>query len=306
VCAVVLTYNPDPTTFDAVVEAATQQTDELLIIDNHSDPTTLAAIGESAGRHGAPVPGRASVTLRTYDRNRGLPGPFNEAIGFARERQHEFILLLDHDSVLAPNAARTLVREYQRIANLTRVGAVEAFNEEPAMALTDAAHAGTLRRPARSLGDGVTEEFFAMNSGLLLPLAVVTQVGGFDESFFADAVDFEYGLRLRAQGWGIYRIASARIRHRLGQPVEARLGSLRWSLRRAVPQRHYYVARDTVRLAGRYIRRFPLTGFVLGSMPFREAAVVVLFYPDKRRQLRALGLGMYHAFSGVRGAYALD
>jgi rhamnosyltransferase len=305
VCAVLVTYNPDPSMLEAVIQAAVEQVDELLILDNGSDPGAQAEVLAAAQKWGASAPDTALVTARTLGQNRGLAVAFNEAIDFARSRGHEFLLLLDHDSVLAPGAVPTLVREYFRLAPQGFVGAVEAFNEEPSVMPTDDFLEGYLRRRSHSTAAGVTEEFLTTNSGFLLPLAIVDKVGRFDESFFVDAVDFEFGLRLRSSGWAVYRIPSARILHRRGEPTEARVGPLRWRFRQVAPQRHYYVGREALRLSGRYIRRYPLIGLFLLSMPLREAALVVLFYPDKGTHLRALGVGMLHAATGVRGPYML-
>jgi rhamnosyltransferase len=303
VCAVLVTYNPDPGPLGAAIDAAVQQVDELLILDNGSGPAGRAAVELAVQQHGSSGPGTAKITVRNFGENRGLPAAFNEAIDFARAHQHRFLLLLDHDSILAPGVVPTLVREYARLSIQHRVGALEAVNVEPVVLPTDDFLEEYLRRRSSSVGDGTTEEFLATNSGMLIPLALVDRVGKFDESYFVDAVDFEFGLRLRSLGWAIYRVPSARILHRRGEPVEARLGRVRWRLRRVAPQRHYYVGRDTLRLSGKYSRKFPLVGLFLLSMPFREAALVALFYPEKRTHLRALGLGMLHALTGVRGPY---
>lgn len=289
---------------ESVIEAATRQVAELLILDNGSGASSLAAVQEVAGRHSTPAPDSASVTFRAFGSNRGLPIAYNEAIDFARTRHHQFLLLLDHDSILAKDAVKILRHEYARLSTQTRVGAIEAYNEEPAVLPTDDFLEGYFQRRSRSFGEGVTEEFLATNSGLLIPLSVIDQVGKFDESYFVDAVDFEFGLRLRAQGWPIYRVRSARIAHQRGEPTEARLGRARWRLRRVAPQRHYYVGRETTRLFRKYVRRFPLISLLLLSMPFREALLVVLFYPDRGAHLHALGLGVLHVVTGVRGPFS--
>jgi rhamnosyltransferase len=303
VCGVLVTYNPDLDLLDQVVEAATQQVDELLILDNGSDATTVSSVHTIAQKHGAPLPGRSRVNVRALGENRGLPAAFNEAIEFAQAQHHAFLLFLDHDSILAPGAVAALRQGYASLASRVKVGAVEAYNDEPAVLPTDDFLEGYLRRHHPPLDGGITKEFLATNSGLFLPLEVVGRVGKFDESFFVDAVDFEFGLRLHALGWPVFRVPAARIIHRRGEPTESHLVGARWRLRQVAPQRHYYVGRDTLRLSGRYVRRFPLVGLFLLTMPFREAGLVVLFYPNKGTHLRALCLGILHAVSGVRGQF---
>jgi rhamnosyltransferase len=305
-CAVLVTYNPDPLRLEQVIEAAVRQVDDLLILDNGSPTHSWATVQSLVATYLPSGPGQARVTLRSLGTNRGLPVAFNEAIDFARARHRRFLLLLDHDSILAEEAMPRLLQTYERLVARTAVGAVEAFNEEPTVLPTDDFLDGYLHRRDPSLGEDVTQDFLATNSGLLIPLSVIDRVGGFDESYFVDAVDFEFGLRLRAQGLPIYRVRSARILHQRGEPAEARIGRTRWRLRRVAPQRHYFVGRETMRLGRQYVRRFPLIGLFLLSMPFREAGLVVLFYPERRAHLRALALGVLHAVTGVRGPYTVS
>ena len=303
VAGVVVTYNPEPAVLDSAVQAAGRELDELILLDNGSKPEGLAAIRAIVDRAAhSPTP-VAPITVHYFGRNRGLPMAFNEAIRLARAAGRQFLLLLDQDSILQPGAVRALLDVYDRWSDRLPIGALEGFNEEPTVLPTDDFLEAYLRRHGQPLEPGLTEDYLATNSGLFIPLNQVDQVGGFDESFFLDAVDFEFGLRLRSKGFRLLRVASARIIHRRGNPVEVKLGPFKQALRRVSPSRHYYVARDVMRTFGRYGRKFPLIGSILLSMPFREAGLVVLFYPDRWDHLRCIALGLLHSVQGVSGEY---
>jgi rhamnosyltransferase len=299
VCGIVVTYNPEPRMLGRAIEAAVTQLDHLIVVDNGSRPSTVEQIQRlvSAAR----VAGHARITEQYYPSNQGLPVRFNEAIRSARAAGDRFALLLDHDSVLQPEAARRLLEAHDQVSGSHPLSALEACNEEPVVLPTDDFLAGYWRRRSPGLPDGLTDDFLGTNSGLFVSLEVLERVGGFDESYFLDAVDFEFTLRLRAAGGRLLQVAGARIWHQRGETARSSGGSRSPPLRRIQPIRHYYVARDVLRTWGRYWRRFPLVGMLLLSMPLREVILVLLYYNDRRTHLHYLGIGTLHALRGVRG-----
>jgi rhamnosyltransferase len=294
-----VTFNPDPPLLREALRAAAAQLGHLIVIDNGSAPSAVGDVRRLVDE--ARLLGPARVTERYYPSNLGLPIRFNEAIRIAREAGDRFALFLDHDSVLEPGAVGKLLEVHERLSGKLPLGALGANNEEPFVLPTDEFLAGYWRRRNPGLEDGLSDDYLGINSGLFVPLDVFDRVGGFDESYFLDAVDFEFALRLRSAGGRLLRVAGARIRHRRGETApplgSARPPPVRW----VRPERHYYVARDVLRTWARYWRRFPHIGLLLLSMPVHEAVLVMLFYRDRRTHLYYLGLGTLHALRGVTG-----
>jgi rhamnosyltransferase len=305
VCAVVVTYNPDPTTLPQVLTAAAAQVDGLVIVDNGSRPEGRAAIQAWVGSYQRAEGSHAEVTIRYFPDNRGLPRAFNEAIEVARGAGHRFVLLLDHDSILEPGAVEALRTEFAHLSEQYPVGALEAINVEPVVLSTDDFLEGYFRRRGWGADRGITDDFLATNSGLFFPVTLPVQIGGFDATYFLDAVDFEFGLRARSRGLRIFRIPGARIRHRRGEvDVTGTTPAKGWLIRPVNPIRHYYVARDVLRTFRKYGRRFPLIGLLLLSMPLREGVIVLLFYPRRGPHIRSLLRGTLDALRGVSGPMA--
>jgi rhamnosyltransferase len=299
VCGILVTFNPKPGLLGEVLQAANEQLDHLIVIDNGSELPGVEAIRQLSAQ--GKTPGPPSMTVLYHPANLGLPIRFNEAIRFARDAGYRFVLLLDQDSVLQPGAIRSLLGAYDRVSAALPVGALEALNEEPFVLPTDDFLAGYWRRMFPRLPGGLSDDFLGTNSGLFLPLAVLGRVGGFDESYFLDAVDFEFSLRLRSAGLRVLQVPEARIRHQRGETGPSTGSTPRPPVRRVLAVRHYYVARDVLRTWARYRRRFPLVGLLMLSMPFREALLVLLYYPDRATHWRYLGLGAVHALRGVTG-----
>ena len=300
VCGILVTYNPEIDVLKAVLAAATAQLDALILTDNGSASDKVGAIrslvDEIRQRAGSPP-----VVDRFSSVNQGLPVAFNQALSAAKAAGHKFVLFLDHDSILQPGAVTELLSEFDRLNETVPLGALEAYNEEPLELPTDDFLDGYYRRRGFTAGEKAVDDFLATNSGLFVPIAVVDRTGGFDETYFLDAADFEFGLRLRSRGLRVLRVPSARVRHQRGESPVGPGRVLGWGVRRIAPERHYYVARDTLRTFLRYGRSYPLVALVLLSMPLREMLLVILFYRNRRAHLYNLWLGIFHALRGIRG-----
>ncbi len=303
VCGILVTHEPDEELLREVVGAAVAQLDGLVILDNGSSGPGVDRVRRAQEDAGPPGPSGAAVELRLGERNAGLPARFNEGIAMARAAGHRFVLFLDQDSVLRPGAVDALRSAFERVGGSVAVGALEAVNDEPERFPTDDFLEGHFRRgtPVAAGAAGLVDDYLATNSGLFVPLSSFDRVGTFDESFFLDASDFDFGLRLWTRGLRLLRVPAARIRHRRGESTAVQWAGARWGVRRVTPVRHYYVARDSMRTCQRYGLRFPLIGLYLLSMPFREAALVLLFYRDRRAHLAAIARGLVDWASGRTG-----
>ncbi len=304
VSGVVVTFDPDDALLKEVVRAAALQLEGLILLDNGSSTAGVEVVREAVAAAESDPARRARIFVRFGDRNLGLPPRFNEAIEIARHEGFGFLLFLDQDSVVLTGASRALQSAFPPAASRVPLGALEAINDEPARLPTDDFLEDHFRRHTPPQVAPLVDDFLVTNSGLFVPLATFDRVGGFDETFFLDATDFEFGLRLWARGLRVLRVPDARIRHRRGDLAEVTVAGSRWRLRRVAPFRHYYVARDTLRTLVRYGWRHPLVGLYLLSIPFREAVLVVLFYPRRGPHLRALVRGLGDWAGGVTGARA--
>jgi len=300
VCGIVVTYNSDPAVMEEVLGAATPQVDELIVIDNGSEAGRAGQLRALVARMKERSV-RATITERFGAENRGLALAFNEAIAIAETHGHRFILFLDHDSVLAAGAVDRLGEAFEQLNRSGPLGAVEAYNDEPMTLPTDEFLRGHFERTGAAARAGAVPDYLLTNSGLFVPVQVAREVGGFDESYFLDALDFEFGLRLWSRGFRVFKVDAARIRHQRGERATSTESRSSWQYRRVAPIRHYYVGRDVVRTLRKYGRRFPLIGLFLLSMPVRELGLILLFYQDRRPHLHYLGLGVMHGLEGRGG-----
>src|SRR5205085_7080575 len=91
-------YNPPPEVLKAAIQSVLDQTYdrwELCIADGASSNPVVRAVLTEAAESGAPI------HVRFLDRNLGISENSNSALALA---QGEFIVLLDHDDTIAPDA----------------------------------------------------------------------------------------------------------------------------------------------------------------------------------------------------------
>jgi rhamnosyltransferase len=96
-------------------------------------------------------------------------------------------------------------------------------------------------------GQPAIESDFLISSGALIPLAVLDEVGGMDESLFIDNVDMEWSFRARGMGLRLYGVCAARMEHRLGDDRQPVLGGVH-SVVRHGPNRLYFIMRNRLQL----------------------------------------------------------
>ena len=194
------------------LQALEHPVDELLLVDNASTDASLALVRER-------FPSVRAVALETNGgpcpaRNRGL-----------REAQNAFVLLVDNDAVLAPDALGKLVRALEAHPEAALAQPRSVFADDPRRVHYDGGglhYAGlfALRNFYVPLdaaeGAGTLAVGGAVSVALLVDRQAVLDAGGFDEDFFILFEDLDLSLRLRLRGWSLLSVEDATCLHRGG------------------------------------------------------------------------------------------
>lgn len=154
--------------------------------------------------NGIRLPGRFDFLLQPD--NPGLAVSFNRATQAAAET---WAFLLDQDSTLLPTGVA-------RLLDIAKSAEVEIA------VVTGVVVDRTLRTSTSGRGLGVEDAALQIitpafqNSGTLLRLEAVGQVGGWWEDLFLDLVDMELGIRLQRAGFRHAHVGVRTIEHQLG------------------------------------------------------------------------------------------
>jgi rhamnosyltransferase len=234
VCSITVAFEPSPARLLEQLRAVRPQVDEIVLVDNGSDPPLeqMAEVRQLGAR------------VLTPAENRGIAAGFNMGIRHARETGCDRVLLLDDDSVPAPEMVATLADVLDGHAN-ERVAAVGPRIRDPRdpqdypfirLGWTHNRHlrCGTRDDPAIACD-------FLVSSGSLIPIEALARLGEFDEALFIDSVDLEWCFRARAQGFALYGVCATYLDHRLG---DRRKTVLNAELVVHPPERIYYMTRN--------------------------------------------------------------
>lgn len=234
VVAVVITYEPDLDVLREVLNATIPQVGATVLVDNGSSADIAAWIAQQNLR---------SVTVMRLGANLGIAAAQNEGIRFARRWRAEYVLLLDQDSISAPDMVMRLLEAVVALPNAASVGPsyVDIRQRIPAPFLR--VEGLRLRRCVCERDDAVVPTDHLIASGCLIPLSAVDVVGEMREDLFIDYVDTEWGLRARRCGLQNYGVCRAKMRHSLGNAPIMILGR-KFALHS--PLRHYYRFRNAV------------------------------------------------------------
>lgn len=300
VCAVIVTYFPDPEQLQELLESLVGQVEATVIVDNTPSPgaasleTVLTAVHPHTGH------------IIRFGENRGVAAAQNAGIAWAKEREFGYVLLLDHDSVLDAgmveklrDAAEDLLASGISLAAIGPCYINPAPERMASILQIGALHVHHLSCPGL-LTDAVVRGDVLISSGTLIPVHTIETIGGLEESLFIDGVDHEWCLRARGRGYSSYVACKAILRHRLGAgAVRYWFGRWRYAPIHS-PVRHYYMLRNALLLSRRpYVPLAWTIHQLVNTLAL--IAVSLLLLPQRLTRLVISLRAVWHGLSGRSG-----
>ncbi|SFM64673.1 glycosyltransferase family 2 protein [Thermodesulforhabdus norvegica] len=230
--------------------------------------------------------------------NRGLAAAQNQGIRFAIECGFEWVLLLDQDSLPAPDFMEVMSGYYWSLTESEKekllMLAPNVFDELGGFFYRHVLPApwGFIRKLCghqRCL-KGV---FFSISSGSLIPVRVFSEIGLMDEDFFIDYVDNDFCLRGLSKGMVIHVVCPAVLFHSLGDRRRYySLGPVKVRPSFHPPLRRYFIYRNRVRVWKRYGRKVP--GFVMFDLlaAIYDVLRIIFFEENSGEKLLAAFRGL--------------
>ena len=283
--AVIVTYFPDAEFAERVVLVASQ-VDRVVVVDNNSDTATVSVLKDLATRLG--------ITLILNEANLGVGAALNQGVEWLAERGYCWALTLDQDTILKEDMVESLCLTYANCREPAKVGSIGCNNFD--------SNTGMLRFKHPKLDKGLHEEVKVLiTSGSLMSLEVFKKVGPFRNDFFIDGIDHEYCLRLLVNQYKVLLSLYPGMLHSLGAQRVHRFLWKRPIASNHKPFRHYYIARNRLVVAQRFIGAE--TDWVVRDLidSFKNFVIVLLFEEDKLRKSYAVLLGTLHGLMGKTG-----
>jgi GT2 family glycosyltransferase len=235
---------------------------EIILVDNGSTDGSVEMVeaeflAYNPSPDQPPSASRFPLTLIRNTHNRGFCAANNQGIAAAR---FPWVALLNNDAEAAPGWLHALCEAGSASANIGMVASKILVHDDPRR-IDKAGHLIFLDGQNRGRGSGQTDQGqFDHDEDILWPdgcaalyrKAMLDEIGGFDEDFFAYADDAELGLRARIAGWRAVYAPRAVVRHRRGATLGLRS-----------TQRIVLIERNRVLLAAKL---FPLSLLALNPL----------------------------------------
>jgi GT2 family glycosyltransferase len=199
-----------------------EQPFEVIVVDNGSDDGSP----EMALQEFSEDPAFRLKLIRNQA-NVGFCAGNNQ--GFAAS-DSEFVALLNNDADAEPDWLAALVRAFEGRPEIGMAASKILVHEDPRR-IDKAGHLIYPDGQNRGRGSGeldagqydrIEEVLWPDGCAAMYRRAMLDQIGGFDEDFFAYADDAELGLRARIAGWKCLYMPAARVLHHRGATLGVR------------------------------------------------------------------------------------
>jgi rhamnosyltransferase len=289
VAAVLVAYHPTPSVLQRVIEAVERQVDVIIVVNN-------------GGFYPDEIRNFAKCTLLDLGHNAGVAAAHNAGILHAKGLGAQYFLILDQDSIPAPDMVARLVS----ISMLLRDEGVKVAACGPRY-LLDADQGASeflevgktsLRRVKASEDDDYVKCDFLISSGSLITNEAFDAVGEMEEALFVDHVDTEWCFRAKREGFYCFGVPSAWMKHALGSDCR----SIRWGGRvRRIPRhsaaRYYFIVRNSILLNK---RQYMPSVWKLHNLQ-RTAGLVIINGLLARTDLQTLIMAWRGFCDGIKG-----
>lgn len=228
---IVILYKPDLKVLEHNISNSGLSHKNFILIDNTDDSDLSQGISNLF----------ENVTYVANRKNFGIASAQNIGIQIAINKNYEFIVFFDQDSIIPNNYHRDIVEEYTRIEKqcpeLFLLGPT-VFNLESSEEYRSVIH--------KKLGYKGIEEFYyqrdVISSGSCVRASKISDVGTMDEKLFIDAVDFEWCWRAQSKGFVTGITPNVTLGHKVGQKdIKFPLG---YRVIISSPFRYYYSNRN--------------------------------------------------------------
>lgn len=239
VVAIISTYQPSAELLQHCAQLA-PQVSKIIVVDDGSDErahSTLTQLTEH------------DVLVERMGENRGIGAAINTGVDRARELKPEFVVTFDQDSEVPEGFVDSLVTEYDRLVTLRhRVGMVapEYFSSTPQTRIAQT--------------HDFLEAYAPIQSGLLMPLSAIDELGPQRADYFIDLIDTEYYFRAHRAGFvaacvpGLslpHGFGNRLFVHAFGRQLHKKNGRPRM-VAVSTPFRYYYRVRNRILLNREY------------------------------------------------------
>lgn len=237
IAVLIVTFNPDVKILAKLIERLKSSKLQLTIylIDNASDNSHALK----------------SMCLPEYDfvflsENIGLGGAQNILLQKIEKSDSDAVLFFDQDSEPTDEFITSLIQGLTELQSKGhKVGAVGPVFYDPRTGTNSpfSLIQGCRIKSIYPESSDPLKVSFLINSGMLVPVQTLKDVGLMRDELFIDYIDIEWCLRTASKGYSFYAISDAKMSHTIGDARKVFLGR---EVSIHSPLRRYYLARNSI------------------------------------------------------------
>lgn len=234
VAIVIINYNGNNDTIECLesIDKCCSSNDyTVVLVDNASKEPLLE---QNLSRFAVPI-----LYIHNLE-NLGFAGGNNTAIKYIGEHdlKFDYVFLLNNDTVIIDNSVDCLIKKMEE-TGVEIGGLVNYYFDNP----VELWQAGSHIRPSRLSGkleiefDHNSDRFIPVDaipgSSMMINSHVISEIGLFDERYFAYFEEVDFCVRARAHGFKVFFLPNTKILHKVGRSSTSR-------------SKHYLRSRNTL------------------------------------------------------------
>ena len=236
ISCIIVTYNTGENIRN-VIKSLEKQVSQIIIVDNGSDEKTKNILNTFLNK--------GSIDIIYNEDNYGIAKALNIGVNKALEYKSDWILTLDHDSILDKNMISDMLNLYNRLSSeeKNKIGILAPEIIDTSINKSYYYVEGNLE---------YNKVKHVIQSGALIKSNVFSDIGYFKEKLFIYFVDLEFCYELLNNGYDILMIKGATLFHQEGQKEKRKVFGLRITYDNYSNNAIYYISRNAVYMFKKY------------------------------------------------------
>ncbi len=272
---------------------------DVVIIDNGSVNKSAKKIKNWINTHKSVI----SYKLLVNSRNAGFAGGNNVGIKYALANNANYVLLLNNDTLVAPDFLNKLIKAGDSDKNIGIIGPKIYFASEKNKIwfgggyfswFGGGKHLEYEKIDKKPSNDKIKEVDYMTGCCFLIKRETIEKIGLMNENFFLYYEDTEWSLRARKNGYKIIYEPNSHIWHKVSRSV----------MPKSNPAVYYYHIRNALLLSKLRAPKIILAGICAWSAACCLKQIFkIIFLPQKREISKNIIKGIKDFYAGKFGIY---
>lgn len=260
ILAVIVIYNPDEELLIRNINAIINNVKGILVWNNSPENFDASFLTVQYNK----------IKVKSCGSNIGISKALNFAWHYARNNEYDYLLTMDQDSVWI-NFSGFLEKFISFEDKLNIFGPEYKLSES----------------------EYISEGEYRITSGMLVPISLLDEIGGYYEDFMVDGIDVELCYRAREYGYHVYYISGSTLEHHAGLNIQCRFLWIKFYSDGYTPNRIYGIIRNHLIIYKRFKIGVKMRNATFFHYYLKMPIKILLGEKNKLKKLIAYLKGLY-------------